>query len=294
MARLFHGAITALVTPFKNGKVDEEAYRQLIEQQIAAGIHGLVPCGSTGESATLSHQEHEQVITICLDQVHGRVPVLAGSGSNNTTEAIALTKFAQKAGADGALLITPYYNKPTQEGLYQHYAAVAREVEIPMILYNVPGRTGCNMLPPVLGRLARDFSNIIGVKEATGNLAQGSEVIEQCPKDFLVLSGDDFTALPLMAIGGAGVISVSSNIVPGKMAKMCEAFEQGQLAEACAIHHELFALHKAMFIETNPTPVKKALELMGVLSGEVRLPLCAMTDAHVAELKGILQSYKLI
>ncbi|MCR4665962.1 MAG: 4-hydroxy-tetrahydrodipicolinate synthase [Desulfovibrio sp.] len=294
MGKLFHGAITALVTPFKNNVIDEEAYRRLIDTQIAEGIHGLVPCGSTGESATLSHKEHEAVIEICIDQVHGRVPVLAGSGSNNTTEAIALTKFAQKAGADGALLITPYYNKPTQEGLYQHYAAVAREVDIPMILYNVPGRTGCNMLPPVLGRLARDFSNIIGVKEATGNLAQGSEVIEACPEDFLVLSGDDFTAFPLMAIGGAGVISVSSNIVPRKMSAMCDAYERGDLDMARSIHHELFALHKAMFIETNPAPVKKSLELMGQMSGDVRLPLCSMTDAHVEELRKVLASYGLL
>ncbi|MBO4368987.1 MAG: 4-hydroxy-tetrahydrodipicolinate synthase [Desulfovibrio sp.] len=294
MGKLFHGAITALVTPFKNNVVDEEAYRRLIDTQIAAGIHGLVPCGSTGESATLSHKEHEQVIEICIDQVHGRVPVLAGSGSNNTTEAIALTKFAQKAGADGALLITPYYNKPTQEGLYQHYAAVAKEVDIPMILYNVPGRTGCNMLPPVLGRLARDFSNIIGVKEATGNLSQGSEVIEECPSDFLTLSGDDFTALPLMTIGGCGVISVSSNIVPKEMAAMCNAYESGNLDEARRIHHSLFALHKAMFIETNPVPVKKSLELMGQIEVDVRLPLAPMTAAHVDDLKKILTRYKLI
>ncbi|MBQ7584755.1 MAG: 4-hydroxy-tetrahydrodipicolinate synthase [Desulfovibrionaceae bacterium] len=294
MNKLFHGAITALVTPFKNNKIDEEAYRKLIDKQIAEGIHGLVPCGSTGESATLSHDEHETVIQICIDQVHGRVPVLAGSGSNNTAEAIKLTKFAQKAGADGALLITPYYNKPTQEGLYQHYAAIAREVEIPMILYNVPGRTGCNMLPPVLGRLARDFSNIVGVKEATGNLSQGSEVIEACPENFLVLSGDDFTALPLMTIGGAGVISVSSNIVPKAMADMCNAFEQQNLKEAVRIHHELFPLHKAMFYETNPVPVKKALEMMGQIQGEVRLPLCGMSESNVQKLREILQQYKLI
>ncbi|MCR5813001.1 MAG: 4-hydroxy-tetrahydrodipicolinate synthase [Desulfovibrio sp.] len=294
MNKLFHGAITALVTPFKNNKVDEQSYRALIDSQIAQGIHGLVPCGSTGESATLSHKEHEEVISICIDQVRGRVPVLAGSGSNNTSEAVALTQCAKKAGADGALLITPYYNKPTQEGLYEHYATVARACDIPMILYNVPGRTGCNMLPPVLGRLARDFPNIIGVKEATGNLAQGSEVIEQCPKDFLVLSGDDFTALPLMAIGGAGVISVSSNIVPKKMAAMCNAFEAGKMAEAVALHHELFALHKAMFIETNPVPVKKALELMGQIQGQVRLPLVEMTEAHVEDLKKVLSAYQLI
>ncbi|MBR4741930.1 MAG: 4-hydroxy-tetrahydrodipicolinate synthase [Desulfovibrio sp.] len=294
MQTLFHGAITALVTPFKNNALDEEAYRALIDEQIAQGIHGLVPCGSTGESATLSHKEHEQVIEVCLDQVHGRVPVLAGSGSNNTTEAIALTKFAKKAGADGALLITPYYNKPTQEGLYQHYAAVAKACDVPIILYNVPGRTGCNMLPPVVARLAKDFPNIIGIKEATGSLSQGSEVIESCRDDFLVLSGDDFTALPLMCIGGRGVISVSSNVVPGKMAAMCNAFEKGDLKTAVAIHHELFALHKAMFIETNPVPVKKSLSLQGKMTPEVRLPLCEMTTEHVQQLEKILKSYKLI
>ena len=291
----FHGAITALVTPFKNNEFDEEAYRKLIELQISAGIHGLVPCGSTGESATLSHKEHERVVAVCIEQVAKRVPVLAGSGSNNTAEAVNLTKFARKAGADGALLITPYYNKPTQEGLYRHYAAVANAVDdLPLILYNVPGRTSCNMLPPVLGRLARDFDNIVGVKEATGSLAQGSEVIEACPDDFVVLSGDDFTALPLMAIGGKGVISVSSNIIPDKIVAMCNAFESGNLQEAVRIHHFCFVLHKAMFIETNPVPVKTALALMKQMSSEVRLPLCDMEAENVEKLKRILADYKLI
>ena len=291
---LFHGAITALVTPFRNNEIDEDAYRKLIDDQIAAGIHGLVPCGSTGESATMSHAEHERAVAICVDQVKGRVPVLAGSGSNNTAEAIALTKSAKQAGADGALLITPYYNKPTQEGLYQHYAAVARAVDIPMVLYNVPGRTGCNMLPPVIARLARDFSNIIGVKEATGNLAQGSEVIQACPEGFLVLSGDDFTALPLMSIGGAGVISVSSNIIPDKVAAMCNAFERGDMKEAVRIHYECYALHKAMFFETNPVPVKQALAMMDRMAGDVRLPLCAMSEANEAKLRDVLRQYGLV
>ncbi|MBQ7456822.1 MAG: 4-hydroxy-tetrahydrodipicolinate synthase [Desulfovibrio sp.] len=294
MQKAFHGAITALVTPFTNGIFDEKRYRALIDTQIAAGIHGLVPCGSTGESATLTHAEHEEVIRVCVDQVNKRVPVLAGAGSNNTTEAIALTKIAKDAGADGALLITPYYNKPTQEGLYQHYASVAKAVDLPLILYNVPGRTGCNMLPPVLARLAKDFPTIIGVKEATGNLAQGSEVIEQCPKDFLVLSGDDFTALPLMCIGGVGVISVTSNICPKEMAAMCNAFESGDLAKAVALHHKLFALHKAMFIETNPVPVKKALAFMGQIESGVRLPLCEMTEQHCHDLRAVLKNYDLI
>jgi len=206
----FSGALTALVTPFRNNALDEEAYRAFIEHQISEGIHGLVPCGTTGESATLTHEEHERVIEICIDQVKGRVPVLAGAGSNNTMEAIRLTKFAQKAGADGALLITPYYNKPTQEGLYQHFKAIAQAVDMPLVPYNVPGRTGCNLLPATLARMARDFPNIVGVKEATGDLVQGSRVLESCPENFSVLSGDDFTALPLMALGG----NVSSPLPP--------------------------------------------------------------------------------
>ena len=192
----FFGALTALVTPFKNGAVDEAAYREFIEFQISEGIHGLVPCGTTGESATLSHEEHERVIEICIDQVKGRVPVLAGAGSNNTIEAIRLTRFAKKAGADGALLITPYYNKPTQEGLYRHFKAIAEAVDMPLVPYNVPGRTGTNLLPATLSRLAHDFPNIVGVKEATGDMSQCSLIMEQCPKGFSLLSGDDFTALP--------------------------------------------------------------------------------------------------
>lgn len=291
---LFHGVITALVTPFKNGKIDEPAYRALIEHQIKAGIHGLVPCGSTGESATLSMAEHEQVIEICIDQVKGRVPVLAGAGSNNTVEAIALTKFAKTAGASGALLLTPYYNKPTQEGLYQHYSAIAQAVDIPLVPYNVPGRTGCNMLPPVVGRLAKDFKQIVGIKEATGDLVQGCEVIEACPEDFLVLSGDDLTALPLILMGGAGVISVSSNIVPEKMVEMYTAYKDGDLQRAVKIHHSLVPLHRAMFIETNPQPVKTALALMGQMEADLRLPLCSMSQEHTDFLKKVLKDYQLL
>ena len=253
---LFSGALTALVTPFKNNTVDEEAYRAFIERQITEGIHGLVPCGTTGESATLSHEEHERVIEICIDQAKGRVPVLAGAGSNNTSEAIRLALFAKKAGADGALLITPYYNKPTQEGLYQHFKAIAEAVDLPLVPYNVPGRTGCNMLPPVLSRLARDFSHIVGVKEATGDMVQGSLVLESCPADFSVLSGDDLTALPLMALGGKGVISVTSNLAPGRVAAVWNAFASGDLAGAARLHHELLPLHQVMFVESNPIPVK--------------------------------------
>lgn len=291
---LFHGVITALVTPFKNGKVDEAAYRTLIENQIKAGIHGLVPCGSTGESATLSMAEHEQVIEICIDQVKGRVPVLAGAGSNNTVEAIALTKSAKTAGADGALLLTPYYNKPTQEGLYQHYSAIAKAVDIPLVPYNVPGRTGCNMLPPVVGRLAKDFPQIVGIKEATGDLVQGCEVIEACPDNFLVLSGDDLTALPLILMGGAGVISVTSNIIPEAMVEMYTAYKNGDIQKAVKIHHRLLPLHRAMFIETNPQPVKTALALMGQMEADLRLPLCAMSKEHTDHLASVLKEFQLL
>ena len=219
----FFGALTALVTPFKNGAVDEAAYREFIEFQISEGIHGLVPCGTTGESATLSHEEHERVIEICIDQVKGRVPVLAGAGSNNTIEAIRLTRFAQKAGADGALLITPYYNKPTQEGLYQHFKTICSEVSMPVILYNVPGRTGCNMLPPTVARIARDVPDVVGIKEATADLIHVSDLVEQCPEGFQILSGDDFTVLPHIAVGGCGVISVTANVAPKLMADLCKA-----------------------------------------------------------------------
>ncbi len=291
---LFSGAMTALVTPFKNGAVDEEAYRALIEWQIAEGIHGLVPCGTTGESATLTHEEHERVIGICIEQAAGRVPVLAGAGSNNTQEAIRLARFAKTAGADGALLITPYYNKPTQEGLYRHFRAIAEAVDMPLVPYNVPGRTGCNLLPATLGRLAHDCPNIVGIKEATGDLHQGSQTIAACPEGFSVLSGDDFTALPLMSIGGSGVISVTSNIMPGAMSRLCNLFKQDELTEAARLHHQLYSLHQAMFVESNPIPVKTALALMGRMELELRLPLCPLSDAHLAELKHELRKHGLI
>lgn len=291
---LFSGALTALVTPFKNNAVDEEAYRAFIERQIAEGIHGLVPCGTTGESATLSHEEHERVIEICIDQAKGRVPVLAGAGSNNTSEAIRLARFAKKAGADGALLITPYYNKPTQEGLYLHFKAIAEAVDLPLVPYNVPGRTGCNMLPPVLSRLARDFSNIVGVKEATGDMVQGSLVLESCPADFSVLSGDDLTALPLMALGGRGVISVTSNLTPGRVAAVWNAVARGDMAGAARLHHELLPLHQVMFVESNPIPVKTALALMGQMEDEMRLPLCPMSESGKAKLIEVLRRQGLL
>ncbi|MBQ9406192.1 MAG: 4-hydroxy-tetrahydrodipicolinate synthase [Desulfovibrio sp.] len=290
----FSGVLTALVTPFKNNVLDEEVYRAFIERQIAEGIHGLVPCGTTGESATLSHEEHERVIDICIDQARGRVPVLAGAGSNNTVEAIRLTRFAQKAGADGALLITPYYNKPTQEGLYRHFKAIADAVDLPLVPYNVPGRTGCSIAPTTLSRLARECPNIVGVKEATGDMAQGSRILEQCPDTFSVLSGDDLSALALLALGGRGVISVTSNLVPARMAAMYNAFSKGDLGEARKIHHSLFPLHEALFFESNPIPVKTALELMGIMRAEMRLPLCPMGESAKQRLEDVLRTQRLL
>ena len=222
---MLKGAITAIVTPFKNGQLDETAYRELIEFQIQGGINGLVPCGTTGESPTLSHAEHKRVVEICLDQVKKRVPVIAGAGSNNTAESLDLTKHAQAAGADYALLITPYYNKPTQEGLYQHFKTMASQTKIPIVVYNVPGRTSVNLLPETMARLA-ELPNIVGLKDATGDLKQGAKTLELCGDKITVLSGDDFTTFPLLCVGGMGVISVVSNVVPGDMAGMCAAFSR--------------------------------------------------------------------
>ncbi|MBQ4132215.1 MAG: 4-hydroxy-tetrahydrodipicolinate synthase [Desulfovibrionaceae bacterium] len=290
----FCGAYTALVTPFRNGGLDEEAYRALVEWQIEQGIDGLVPCGTTGESATMSHAEHEEAIRICVDQAAGRVPVLAGAGSNYTKEAISLTKFAKKVGADGALHITPYYNKPTQEGLYQHFKAIAEAVDIPLVLYNVPGRTGVNMLPATIARIARDVPGVVGVKEATANLQQISDVIEQCSPDFCVLSGDDFTIPPTFAIGGCGVISVLSNIMPKETAQLCKAAREGNLKEAQRLHYMMMPLCRALFIETNPIPVKTALALMGKMDLELRLPLVEMAPANLDVLKTALKNLNLI
>ncbi|EGY27113.1 dihydrodipicolinate synthase [Desulfovibrio sp. A2] len=286
----FQGAFTALVTPFRNGAVDEERYRAFIEWQIEQGINGLVPCGTTGESATLTHQEHKDVIRICVEQVKGRVPVLAGAGSNNTREAVELTRYAKQAGADGALLITPYYNKPTQEGLYQHFKAIAAEVPMPFIVYNVPSRTGTNLCPETLARMKRDIPEVIGIKEATGNLIQVSEIIEYCGADFQVLSGDDFTVLPLLAVGGCGVISVSSNVVPAKMAELCRAFFEGDLATARRVHYEIASINRAMFLETNPIPVKTALSMMGKMELELRLPMVPLQPANQSRLRDILSA----
>lgn len=290
----FRGAFTALVTPFKNGAVDEEAYRAFIEWQIEQGIDGVVPCGTTGEAATLSHAEQGQVIKICVDQVKGRVPVIAGAGSNNTKEAIELVALAKQAGADAALLITPYYNKPTPDGLVAHFKAIGAEAPMPFIVYNVPGRTGLNMQPKTLARIAKEVPEVIGVKEATGDIKQGTEIIEAMGRDFLVLSGDDFTVLPLLAVGGHGTISVTSNVVPGKMAGMISAFNKRDTARAQALNLEMMPINRAMFIETNPIPVKTALSLMGKMGLEFRLPLVPLEAAHQEQLKAMLKESGLL
>ena len=290
---MFKGAITAIVTPFKNGQFDEAAYRELIEFQVKSGIHGIVPCGTTGESPTLSHAEHKRVVETCIDQVKKRVVVIAGSGSNNTAEALELTKHAQAAGADAALMITPYYNKPTQEGLFQHYKTVASQTKVPIVVYNVPGRTSVNLLPETMARLA-ELPNIVGLKDATGDLKQGCKTLELCGDKITVLSGDDFTTLPLMCMGGMGVISVVSNAAPADMAGMCNAFFQGDLAKARELHYKMWPLIEAMFIETNPVPAKTAMKMMGKITGEVRQPLCLMSAANEEKLRQVMQKYGLI
>ena len=290
---MFRGCFTALVTPFKDGKVDEEAFIRLIEFQIKGGVDGIVPCGTTGESATLTHDEHNCVVDIAIDAAAGRVKVIAGAGSNSTGETIKLTRHAKEAGADGALLITPYYNKPTQAGLYEHYSRVAAEVDIPIILYNVPSRTGVNMTPETTGRLSK-IDNIVGIKDATGDIAVVTEVIERSVEGFEIISGDDFITMPMLAIGGQGVISVTSNIAPREVSDMCRLFFEGKLEESRKLHYSLQPLHRVMFIETSPIPAKTALAMMGVIGGELRLPLVALAKENKEELEKALKNYKLL
>lgn len=290
---MFEGVMVAIVTPFSGEKVDEPAYRKLIDHLIDSGVSGLVPCGTTGESPTLSHAEHKTVTEICIDAVKGRVPVLAGTGSNSTSEAIELTTHAKEAGADGALLVSPYYNKPTQEGLYKHFKAVADAVDLPLILYNIPGRTSVNILPETIARLAK-IKNIVGVKEATGDLNQMARTIELCGPDFTVVSGDDSLTLPLMAVGGQGVISVAAQVYPTRTMDMYNAFVDGDLAKSREIFYELLPLFRILFIETNPIPVKTALAMMGRIRPEFRLPMCEMAEENKARLRKVLEQYGLV
>ena len=289
---MFEGSYVAIVTPFKNGKVDAAALKSLIEFHIENGTSGIVPCGTTGESATLVRAEHEEVIGIAVETCKGRVPVLAGTGSNATHEAIELTQSAEKLGADGALLITPYYNKPTQEGLYQHFTSVAKETKLPIVLYNVPSRTAINMLPVTVVRLAK-IQNIVGIKEASGNLMQISEIIQACESDFSVISGEDALNWPILALGGKGFISVTANIVPDKFAQLYKAASEGDIETAKSLHYELLKLNDVMFVETNPIPVKAALAIMGLIGSEFRLPLYSPSEDTLNKLKSVLKEYSL-
>ena len=291
---MFRGSIVAIVTPFKNGQVDIAKLKELIEFQIKNGIQGIVPCGTTGESPTLTHEEHNLVVETCVVTVKKRVPVIAGTGSNATAEAVALTQHAEKAGADGALVVTPYYNKPTQKGLYLHFKAVADSVKIPIILYNIEGRTARNIETDTVARLARDCKNIVGVKEASGNLQQIRDVRRACGDKFIIFSGDDALTLPVLKIGGVGVISVVANIIPKDVAALVTAFNSGNKSKASAINDKMIPLIKAIFIETNPIPVKKAMELLGMCSSEMRLPLCEMEEANIEKLKIALHNYGLL
>ncbi len=290
---MFFGSIVAIVTPFRNGRVDERALGDLIEFQIANGTDGIVPCGTSGESATLSHEDHNRVIAFTVETVRKRVPVIAGTGSNSTDEAIMLTRHAKQAGADGALLITPYYNKPTQEGLFRHYKAVAEAVDLPVVLYNIPGRTAVNLLPATVARLAA-VRNIVAIKEGSASLQQVSEIIKACGDRIAVLSGDDPLTLPMMVVGAKGVITVTANIVPADMAAMVDAFMAGNLAEAQRLHYKLYPLFNALFLETNPIPVKEALAMMGKIDGELRLPLCPLSPDSREKLTRALKDYGLI
>jgi 4-hydroxy-tetrahydrodipicolinate synthase len=284
---MFTGSITALITPFRDGALDEEALIRLVEFQCENGTTGLVPCGTTGESPTLTPEEHERVVALTVQAARAwaertgrpRVPVIAGAGSNNTAEAIHYSQAAARDGADGLLHITPYYNKPTQEGLYRHFAAVAGATDLPIILYNVPGRTGVNMLPETVARLAQDCPTIVGIKEASGSPDQASEIIRLCGPNFTLLSGDDSLTLPLLAIGGQGVISVVSNVAPAAVAGLIASWRAGNIAEAQARHLRLYSLARVMFIETNPGPVKAAAGMLGLCTGELRLPLAPATEA---------------
>jgi 4-hydroxy-tetrahydrodipicolinate synthase len=291
---MFSGSLVALVTPFKNGKIDEKRLAELIEWHIRSGTHGIVPCGTTGESATLSHEEHTRVVKLVVESVKKRVPVIAGTGSNCTAEAIRLTREAQEVGADGALMISPYYNRPTQEGIYQHYKAVAEAVPgFPIIFYNIPSRTGSNIEPHTMARLA-EIDNIVGVKEAAGSIDQVLNIFSTCGDRLAVLSGEDSLTFSMMSLGGKGVISTAANVVPQEMAELANACLTKQWDKAARLQLRLIPLIRALFIETNPIPVKTALALMGRCELELRLPLVPMAEANRIKLQSVLQEYGLL
>ncbi|HZZ77092.1 MAG TPA: 4-hydroxy-tetrahydrodipicolinate synthase [Gemmataceae bacterium] len=289
---MFAGLTVALITPFKGGQVDYDGLRKLVDWHVEQGTDCLAPCGTTGESPTLDHEEHEKVVATVAEQARGRIKIMAGTGSNSTREAIRLTKSALRAGCNGALMVGPYYNKPTQEGYYRHFAAVAEAADLPIVLYNIPGRTGSSMTPETIARLA-NLPQIVAVKEATGSLDQASAIASLC--NITLLSGDDSLTLPLMSIGGRGVVSVVGNIVPRDMKAMLAAWEAGQIAKAIEWHYKLFALCKDMLgIATNPIPIKTAMKMLGRDTGDLRLPMCAMDPASDAKLRQTLQAYGLL
>lgn len=291
---MFRGSMVALVTPFKNGRIDKDGLKRLVKFHLENNTSAIVPTGTTGESATLSYEEHEQVIEIVVEETRGKIPVIAGTGSNSTWEAIKLTKFAEGVKAQAALLVCPYYNKPTQKGVYEHFKAIAEEVSLPLILYNIPSRTGLNMLPETIAKLAKEFKNIVGVKEASGSLDQMIELKKLAPKEFLLISGDDALTLPILAIGGVGVISVLANILPREVEEVIRRFEKKDLEGTRQLHFKLYPLIKAMFIETNPIPVKTAMAMMGMISDELRLPMSEMSPENKEKLKTILKEYGLL
>ncbi|HEY6395177.1 MAG TPA: 4-hydroxy-tetrahydrodipicolinate synthase [Candidatus Binataceae bacterium] len=290
---MFNGALSALVTPFRDGSVDEKALREIIEWQIQKGIDGLLPCGSTGESATLTHTEHERVIKVTIEQARRRVPVLAGTGSNSTAEAIRLTAAAREMGADGAVLISPYYNKPTQDGIFKHYKMIAESVDLPLIVYNIPGRTGSNIAPETFARLC-EIKNIIGVKEASGSMDQTSDIIRLSGGKLTILSGDDSLTVPLMALGAKGVLSVVSNVMPRDTHELAAAGLADDFARARELHYRMLPLVRALFLEVNPIPVKQALAFMGKCTNEVRMPLVPMTAGNADKLRGAMRDLRLV
>ena len=288
---LMEGSMVALVTPFRNGKLDEPGLRRLLQMHQKARTDVIVPAGTTGESATLSHEEHRRMMSIVVEYLKGETTVVCGAGSNNTEEALGLIRHAKKIGADGVLVVTPYYNRPTQEGLYRHYAYLAGKVDIPFILYNVPGRTGVSLAPQTVARLAK-IPNIVAIKEASGNLDQADQILELC--GITVISGEDSLTMPMMAIGAKGVISVTANVAPDLMRQMVHAMLNGNYEEGRELHRKLYPLSKILFIETNPIPVKTALGIMGLIRPELRLPLCEMEKENQAKLKEVLRKLRLV
>jgi 4-hydroxy-tetrahydrodipicolinate synthase len=288
---MFKGSIVALTTPFKNNRIDELTLKKLVRFHIENGTDGIVPCGTTGESATLSYREHERVIEIVVKETAGRIPVIAGAGSNSTTETIDMCRFAKKTGADAVLLVAPYYNKPTQHGLYQHFSAVTKAVSLPIILYNIPGRTGINMEPATIIRLAQSHANIVGLKDSTGNMDQASEIVAALGETFTLLSGDDALTLPLMAIGAQGIISVAANIIPHDMKELVDSWNRGDIKRSRRIHLRMFPLIKALFIQTSPVPVKTAMGLMVLCSPQLRLPMAAMLGGNKKKLIDAMRQY---